>query len=212
MIGGTWRWIWTASVFGVFALVIAAALDDAPGRDGLLPVIAAGSEPLKEQRALAPIDEVVPDSSVLNLLAESDAPARDADAARSALEREIARTSARAQEVLALETALQPITPGEPHGEADGGSAVAAVPAGGAFRIQIAAVRPGEEHDTFARLQTRYGQILGDLSPRFQVFSADGGVLVRVQAGPIGQERDAMARCERLVAAGGECFVVQAPG
>ncbi len=196
MIGGMWRWLWTASVFGVFALVIAAALDGAP-RQGEMPVIAAGNEPIKDSVELPPPGASVPSSTVLNLLVEGDAPNEAAGRARDGLDAGRAAETAREERVEELRAAL-----------AEAPSDATPVD----FRIQLAAVRPGEEHDAFDDLRARYEAILADLSPRFQVFSSEQGVLVRVQAGPLAGEDEAAARCQRVEAAGGECFVVRAPG
>jgi hypothetical protein len=144
----------------------------------------------------------------LNLLDAPDEPERLAADVEAELERALAGEAEREAAVAEAERALAARAP-----------AAAAVPdrrpavsGPERFRIQIAAVRPGEEHDAFERLKSRYAAVLGDLSPRFQVFSSDDGVLVRVQAGPLGAEAEAEARCRRLEEAGGECFVVAAPG
>ncbi|TVQ33798.1 MAG: SPOR domain-containing protein [Geminicoccaceae bacterium] len=80
------------------------------------------------------------------------------------------------------------------------------------FRIQLAAVKPGEEMATFAQLERRFPLVLAGLSPRFQAISTSNGVLVRVQAGPIESQAEAEARCRSVREAGGDCFVVAAAG
>jgi hypothetical protein len=82
----------------------------------------------------------------------------------------------------------------------------------GQFRIQLAAVKPGEEMATYARLEQRFPLVLAGLTPRFQAISTASGVLVRVQAGPLESESEAETRCRSVRDAGGECFVVAVPG
>jgi hypothetical protein len=94
---------------------------------------------------------------------------------------------------------------------AEGGDVAARSPAG-SFRIQLAAVPPGEEQATFARLERRFGDALAGLAPRFQAVSTDEGVLVRVQAAGFASADAASAQCERIRAAGGDCFVVAGSG
>ncbi|MFP4126053.1 MAG: SPOR domain-containing protein, partial [Alphaproteobacteria bacterium] len=89
---------------------------------------------------------------------------------------------------------------------------VAARTASGSFRIQLAAVPPGEEQVTFARLKRRLGDALAGLAPRFQAVSTDSGVLVRVQAAGFASADAASAQCARIRAAGGDCFVVAGSG
>jgi hypothetical protein len=73
-------------------------------------------------------------------------------------------------------------------------------------------VPPGEEQATFARLERRFGDALAGLAPRFQAVSTDEGVLVRVQAAGFASADAASAQCERIRAAGGDCFVVAGSG
>lgn len=241
MIGGIWRWLWTAGVFGVFVVVVGAALDGAPPADGELPLIEPDERPIKERVALAEIDAVVPRSSVLDLLAEGDDPEtaaaealprleralageRDADATTVELEAADAAADAgdgepttepstdQPAEVVAPEPASVPPAAETAAPRETEPAAVAARTGTEAFRIQLAAVPPGEEQATFARLERRFADVLGALTPRFQAVSTDAGVLVRVQAGGFATEAAAAAQCERIRAAGGECFVVGAPG
>jgi hypothetical protein len=275
VIGGMWRWAWTAGVFGVFFLVVGTALESAPPADGEPPLIEAGDTPIKERVALPDIGEVVPRSSVLNLLADGEDAATVEAETLAALEAEVEQKAARRQEAARTEAALQAVTPGEPApaapsgeagpprdgagtstvssapaddvgeppltavpepnrrpetppraGDADGqaaapaagpvedepGTPVAARTTAGAFRIQLAAVPPGEEHATFARLERRFGAALDGLAPRFQAISTEDGVLVRVQAAGFASEAAAAAQCRRIRAAGGDCFVVAGSG
>ncbi len=263
MIGGMWRWGWTAGVFGVFFVVVGAALKGAPPPDGALPVIEADGPPIKERVALPDIGEVVPRSSVLNLLADGDEAAGIEADTLAALEAEIEADAAREREVARIESALETVTPGEtaarreaaaraPEEAADPRAdvpftavpepdrrparvpeaepsapgraagedetpstatrATAARSGASSFRIQLAAVPPGEEQATFARLERRFGDALDGLSPRFQAISTDAGVLVRVQAAGFASEGAALAQCRRIRAAGGECFVVAGAG
>jgi hypothetical protein len=247
VIGGMWRWAWTAAVFGLFFVVVGAALDGAPRADGELPLIEAGPAPIKERVALPDLDQVVPRSSVLNLLAEEDDPEADVPDALAALQEGLDERAAREREIERVEAAAggdgggeaapaaapdaageAPFetvprpdrrppaaarsTPEDDDGDRGGNGEVAARTAGDAYRIQLAAVPPGEEHATFDRLERRYGDALAGLTPRFRAVSTDSGVLVRVQAAGFASERAATAQCERIRAAGGECFVVAGPG
>ncbi|MFP4361427.1 MAG: hypothetical protein ACLFTG_12220, partial [Alphaproteobacteria bacterium] len=107
MIGGMWRWAWTAGVFGLFFVVVGAALDGAPRADGELPLIEPDTVPIKERVALPEIDQIVPRSSVLNLLADGD----DTDAATpealASLEQGIERERARARSSAEAEAAFE---------------------------------------------------------------------------------------------------------
>jgi hypothetical protein len=250
-----WRWAWTAGVFGLFFVVIGAALDGAPRADGELPLIEPGAEPIKERVALPDIDQVVPRSSVLNLLAEGDDPEAAAPEAVAALQERLAADTAREREAARVERALESASAdtSDPPGGTDGDAGegpfatvpqpdrrpttareqsaaggedadeqatgeatstreVAARGSGGAFRIQLAAVPPGEEQATFARLERRFGDALAGLAPRFQAISTDAGVLVRVQVAGFASEAAAADQCERIRAAGGDCFVVAGSG
>jgi hypothetical protein len=263
VIGGMWRWGWTAGVFGVFFVVVGAALKGAPPPDGALPVIEADGPPIKERVALPDIGEVVPRSSVLNLLADGDEAAGVEAETLAALEAEIEADAAREREVARIESALETVTPGETAARPEAGArapeeaadprpdvpftavpepdrrparvpeaepstpapsaaeeetpstatrATAARSAASSFRIQLAAVPPGEEHATFERLEARFGDVLTGLAPRFQAISTDRGVLVRIQATGFASEAAAAADCRRIREAGGECFVVAGSG
>jgi len=248
VIGGMWRWAWTAAVFGLFFVVVGAALEGAPRADGELPLIEPGPAPIKERVALPDLDEVVPRSSVLNLLAEEDDPEADVPDALAALNEGLEERTAREREVERVEAAAapeggsdeaapsaataaeseasfetvprpdrrpaaaSPAIPADDGAEAADRSERAARTAGEAYRIQLAAVPPGEEQATFERLKRRYGDALAGLTPRFRAISSESGVLVRVQAAGFASADAATAQCERIRAAGGECFVVAGPG
>ncbi len=265
MIGGMWRWAWTAAVFGLFFVVVGAALEGTPRADGELPLIESGPAPVKERVALPDLDAVVPRSSVLNLLAEEDDPEADVPDALAALRQGLDERAARERELERVEAAASRDTGGEaaPPAATDTGGAVAPgaatdadgaagfesvprpdrrpaaappIPAddraaddraeedgaertdvaartgGDAYRIQLAAVPPGEEHATFERMERRYGDALAGLTPRFRAVSTASGVLVRVQAAGFASEQAAAAQCGRVRAAGGECFVVAGSG
>jgi cell division septation protein DedD len=237
-----WRWAWTAVVFGLFFVVIGAALDGAPRADGELPLIEPPEGPIKERVALPDIDRVVPRSTVLNLLADGDDPAAATPEAVAALEDELAASRAQERETARIEAEFEradpapaasaaseaaptpPAAPPDRRPEPAPAAEPAAQPAveperqvaarrsGGGFRIQLAAVPPGEEHATFERLKRRFDTALDGLAPRFQVVSTDAGVLVRVQAQGFANADAAAAGCARIRAAGGECFVVDGAG
>lgn len=244
MTGGMWRWAWTAVVFGLFFVVVGAALDGAPRADGELPLIEPPEGPIKERVALPDIDRVVPRSTVLNLLADGDDPVAANPEAVAALEEELATSRARERETARIEAEFErgnaapgaspageaaPTPPAAPpdrrpeprpaeraapaaEPDAETERQVAARRSGGGFRIQLAAVPPGEEHATFERLRRRFDTTLDGLAPRFQVVSTDAGVLVRVQAQGFASADAAAAGCARIREAGGECFVVDGAG
>jgi cell division septation protein DedD len=233
-----WRWAWVGGVFTLFGVVVWTSFQNAPPPGGPVPVVRPADAPLKEVVLLPPIESTVPASTVLNLVAEGDDPAADRRAAE--LDAAIADAGARDRRTAQLEAALDRIAPGEaapdadpletpgatPPATADGApepeappapppaqrTTVSAPPGGGEFRIQLAAVKPGEEMTTYNRLQERYPSGLVGLGPRFQAISTDNGVLVRVQAGPLSSEADAEARCRAVRDSGGACFVVPAAG
>ncbi len=208
-----WRWLWAGSVLGVFSLVVAAALDGATVREGELPLIAADPLAVKERVALPAVEDSVPRSSVLNLLAEPDDPSAAAAAAKAPLEAALAAEARRERDVVEIERALGGLMPGEQMPTPARRPQVAALRHSElGFRLEVGAVEPGEEQETFERLQSRHPLLLGDLAPRFQVLSTDDGVRVRVQAGPIPAEAEAETRCRRLREAGASCTVVPTPG
>lgn len=97
-------------------------------------------------------------------------------------------------------------TPGAPPPPKTGGQTAAAptappaaLPAaGGEFRIQLASVRTqAEAQAEWKRLQGRYPNELGRLTPVFTSASLPQGTFIRVQAGPL-SEADARARCAAL--------------
>ncbi|MFP4270251.1 MAG: hypothetical protein ACLFTL_06775, partial [Alphaproteobacteria bacterium] len=94
-------------MFGLFFVVVGAALDGAPRADGELPLIEPDTVPIKERVALPEIDQIVPRSSVLNLLADGD----DTDAATpealASLEQGIERERARARSSAEAEAAFE---------------------------------------------------------------------------------------------------------
>jgi hypothetical protein len=85
-----------------------------------------------------------------------------------------------------------------------------AQPAAGAYRIQLAAVRSEEvAASEWARLQRRYSDVLGALSPHYQRIDlgASKGIFYRVQGGDI-SETSAQDICARLKAQDQACLVV----
>ncbi|MFW5835024.1 MAG: SPOR domain-containing protein [Pseudomonadota bacterium] len=239
MLNPLWRIGWVGGVFVLFGMVVSTAFERAPAPGQPLPVVRPASTDFKEVVALPPIDATVPSSSVLNLRAEPDDPESTRAAAR--LEEALEDRAAEDEAAAMLEAALDAIAPGEPipgaapepstaetetpAAESTPSPPVAALPEprpqpetaavridGQRFRIQLAAVKPGEEMATYSRLEQRFPLVLAGLSPRFQAISTASGVLVRVQAGPIESQSEAEARCRSVRDAGGECFVVALPG
>jgi hypothetical protein len=241
VIGGIWRWAWTAGVFGLFFVVVGTALEGAPSADGELPLIEPGAAPIKERVALPDLDQVVPRSSVLNLLAEGDDPDAVAPEALAALQQGLDEENARVGERAPVaagtgpaDASAEPPFAGRPTpdrrpatvpqadtadrtdtadtADTESEPELAARRDDGTFRIQLAAVPAGEEQTTFERLERRFGEVLDGLAPRFHAVSTDDGVLVRVQVAGFASEAAASARCARIRAAGGDCFVVVGPG
>jgi hypothetical protein len=85
-----------------------------------------------------------------------------------------------------------------------------AKPSGGAYRIQISAVRtPDAVQPEWARLKHRYGDILGGLSVTSSKTTVAGkGDFYRLQAGPLDQAA-AKSACDRLRGQGLGCVVVK---
>jgi hypothetical protein len=83
-------------------------------------------------------------------------------------------------------------------------------PIGGAYRIQISAVRtPDAVQPEWARLKHRYGDILGGLSVTSSKTTVAGkGDFYRLQAGPLDQAA-AKSACDRLRGQGLGCVVVK---
>ncbi len=236
-----WRVAWVGGVFVLFAVVVWSAFDRAPRPGAPVPVVRADPAPFKEVVELPPVEAAVPRSTVLNLLAEADRPAGAREVARldEALAEDQARMDAIAKleealnaiepgepiatmdgddvETMEAEAPTAPApnpTPRPSPAEAapeEATQRLAAVGDGG-FRIQLAAVKPGEEMATYSRLEQRFPVLLAGLTPRFQAISTSSGVLVRVQAGPIESQGDAEARCRSVREAGGDCFVVPVTG
>jgi hypothetical protein len=236
-----WRIAWVGLVFTLFGVVVSTAFERAPAPGEPLPVVRPSSTDFKEVVVLPPVDAAVPSSTVLNLRAAPDDPEAARAAARidEALDEKAAEDEALASLEAALDAIApgeplpgavsSPVEVGETEPETEPGTPAALLPAPrpaptpaanptvaaraeGAFRIQLAAVKPGEELATYARLEQRYPRVLAGLTPRFQAISTASGVLVRVQAGPIESESEAEARCRSVREAGGDCFVVALPG
>ena len=233
-----WRVVWVGGVFALFAVVVWSAFDRAPRPGEAVPVVRADPAPFKELVDLPPVDATMPGSTVLNLLAEGDDRIPSGEA--GGLDRALAEEAARLDAIARMEEALTATETGETIASMDAvdavdavdddldepslrsGEAMAteppAVPMHSAalvdrgFRIQLAAVKPGEEMSTYAQLERRFPVVLAGLAPRFQAISTASGVLVRVQAGPLESQGDAEARCRSMRDAGGDCFVVAISG
>ncbi|GGE80760.1 SPOR domain-containing protein [Stappia taiwanensis] len=98
----------------------------------------------------------------------------------------------------------------------NGGAARPAAPAAaasgsipaGAYVVQVSSQRSQAQAQTaFDDLQRRYGSVLGGVTPVIQKADlGDRGTFYRVRI-PAGSRDNAISLCERLKAAGGDCFV-----
>lgn len=98
-----------------------------------------------------------------------------------------------------------PATPAAP---ATPAPAAAATTSSGGFAVQLA-VRPSEREarDAFDQFSRRYSELSG-MQPIIRRAEVNGSTIYRVRVGPLGRE-DAVSLCERLKAAGGQCFVAR---
>lgn len=79
----------------------------------------------------------------------------------------------------------------------------------GGFAVQLAA--PGSEQearDTASRLSRRFAGELGDMKPAIRKAEVNGKTIYRVRVGSLSRE-DATSLCEKLKAAGGQCFIAK---
>jgi hypothetical protein len=77
------------------------------------------------------------------------------------------------------------------------------------FMVQIHHSQTDEEaRANFTSLQNRFINILGGITPTIQRFYLDGGrTIFRTRIGPYSAEAAAQ-KCQNLISAGGQCFVV----
>ncbi|ODN69258.1 Sporulation related domain protein [Methylobrevis pamukkalensis] len=71
---------------------------------------------------------------------------------------------------------------------------------------------PNEEQarSTFARMQSRYGSVLGGLQADIQRADLGAkGVFYRVRVGPMSSREEAARVCSQLKSAGGDCLVTR---
>jgi cell division septation protein DedD len=83
--------------------------------------------------------------------------------------------------------------------------------AGGAFRIQLGALRtPDAARGAWTKLQKQHSDLLGSLALSIDRRDAGGdkGVFYRMQAGPLASESDARGLCTRLKQRHVDCLVV----
>ncbi|WP_293858505.1 SPOR domain-containing protein [uncultured Alsobacter sp.] len=79
----------------------------------------------------------------------------------------------------------------------------------GGFAVQLAAPASEQEaRDTASRLGRRFAGELGDLKPGIRKAEVNGKTIYRVRVGSLSRE-DATALCEKLKAAGGQCFIAK---
>ena len=85
--------------------------------------------------------------------------------------------------------------------------ATGTIPAG-TYIVQVSSQRTQEQAQAaFGDLQRRYGAVLGGVSPVIERADlGDRGTFYRVRI-PTSSRDDAISLCERLKAAGGDCFV-----
>lgn len=113
--------------------------------------------------------------------------------------------SAPAQPAAAVATA-PPAAPASAPAAASA-STSGSIPAG-AFIVQVSSQRTQEQAQAaFNDLQRRYGSVLGGVAPVIERADlGDRGTFYRVRI-PAGSRDEAVALCDRLKAAGGDCFV-----
>lgn len=217
------------AVFGTFTVIVRTAFENAPDPDAGLAVVKAPDEPMKEKLSPPPVPDS--ESTVLDLIGDGEtAPPPDAEERLSrALEEDALEEAA----IAATEERLEEGVVDPPRGadesaaesagdQPDGNEAPTAPPAAvaalspaaadGAFRIQLAAVKPGVERAAWSDLQRKLGRLVADLDVHFQLISTDNGVLVRVQGVGFADEAAAKARCDTIRESGTGCFVVAASG
>lgn len=104
----------------------------------------------------------------------------------------------------AQQPAAQPQQPAATQASAP---ATGSIPAG-TYIVQVSSQRTQEQAQTaFGDLQRRYGAVLGGVSPVIERADlGDRGTFYRVRI-PTSSRDDAISLCERLKAAGGDCFV-----
>ena len=87
---------------------------------------------------------------------------------------------------------------------------MASTGAGGAYRVQVAAVRSNDEAlGIAAMLQDRYGRELGNRSASVdQTVMGNMGTIYRVRLGPYANANESRQMCERLKGDGHDCMVV----
>lgn len=98
--------------------------------------------------------------------------------------------------------------PAAPKPAAPAPAAVAAP--GGSAKIQLASLKTqAAAQSTWAQLQKKYADILGDLTPSYErVDIPNKGTFVRLQAGPLKDRAAAQALCQQLAAKNQGCIVV----
>jgi cell division septation protein DedD len=103
------------------------------------------------------------------------------------------------------------VAPGTVKPETARQTAKVAPAAGGAYRVQLGAVRSADEaRGAWTRLQKSHSDLLGALalSVDRKDMGAGKGVFFRMQAGPIANESDARGLCSRLKQRKVDCLVV----
>lgn len=91
--------------------------------------------------------------------------------------------------------------------------APADAPGADGVQVQIGALPSAAAAEKeWARLSRRAPALFGDLKPQLNRFERDGqATLFRLRTGPLRDAEAAQAFCDRLRAAGGNCFVVRPP-
>jgi cell division protein FtsN len=77
--------------------------------------------------------------------------------------------------------------------------------------VQLSSQRSMEQaQSAYADLQSRYASVLGSLSPQIQEADLGAkGIYFRVRVGPWATRAEAIAVCESLKSAGGDCIVIR---
>ena len=85
----------------------------------------------------------------------------------------------------------------------------ASTPSGGTFAVQFAAPpSEAEARDRMSRLQKKYGDALDGHTPSMTQATSNGKSVYRIRVNQLSREQ-AKALCDKMLAAGGKCYVAQ---
>lgn len=181
------------------------------------PRPANASQPSPSAFGAAPAKPAAPKTTVrvANVAKPAPKPAVRPDAAADAAPDDI---NAAADAPLQLPSAVGKVGKGraklaaaapEPTPAADAPAETPAASSGGNWAVQLAAP-PSEQEakETAARLQKQYGGELNGRRPSIRQANSNGRNVFRVRVNSLSRD-EAKAMCDRLLAAGGKCFIAQ---